>query len=131
MPAQEVAFLFDTAVIWVYLGVDRDNEEQVAAPYQLDCRWDESRTQMRDQTGKLINVDVQVLIDYDPYIGDVPIGSIMWLGITDDLPATFNGDLMKVVAFQKTHDIRRVEGTTERIIGLVRYKNKLPAVVGS
>jgi hypothetical protein len=123
-PAQELAFLFDDVVVWLSAGVNRDNEEVILTPYQINARWDNNLRQMRDTTGKLVNTDVVAFVDED-----IPMGSIMWLGIFQDLPNPVT-DLFKVISINSTDDIRNVDETT-RELGLVRYKNVLPQIIGT
>jgi hypothetical protein len=127
-PAMEIAFLNDDVVYWPYAGVDRDNEEQVLSGYHIYGRWDPDLRQMRDSTGKLVNIDVQLIVAQEGIV----IGSIMWLGLVQDLPTPVTNvtNLFKVIAVQETHDIRHIPGVLERQLGLVRYKNTLPNIVG-
>jgi hypothetical protein len=83
---------------------------------------------MRDATGKLVNTDVQLIVEDK----DIVIGSIMWLGLVQDLPnpVTSVTKLFKVIAVQETRDIRRTDDIKERQLGLVRYKNTLPLITG-
>ncbi len=129
MPPMETSFLFDDIVYWPYSGVDRDNEEQILSGYQIKGRWDTDLRQMRDATGKLVNTDVQLITDQE----DVVIGSIMWLGLVQDLPnpVTDVTDLFKVIAVNETNDIRKTADVMEREIGLARYKNTLPTITGN
>ena len=125
MPEQEVAFLFDDIVLWLSAGTDRDNEEQVLTSYHINGRWDPDVHQMRDATGKLVNTDVAVIVEEKE---EITIGSIMWLGLVQDLPNPPT-NLFKVIAICETRDIRARSPETQ--IGLVRYKNTLPNIVGS
>ncbi len=124
MPAMEVAFRFDYAVLWEANGVDRDNEEQVKTPYELLVRWDDRFSQMRDSTGKLVRIDASIITDQD-----VPMSSILWQGMFKDLPVPVIDNLYKVIAVEVINDIRG--GETYREYGLTRYKRTLPAVTGT
>lgn len=123
MPAPEVAFLNDPAILWEFAGLDRDNEPTILTPYEINVRWDASRTKVIGQDGQLINTDVQIIADQQ-----VPIGSIMWQGIWEDLddPPI---NLFRVVYASETPDIRGGEKSFE--YSLARFNNTLPDIVGT
>lgn len=124
MPAQEVAFLFDSAVVWEMAGVDRDNEVTVLTPYEVRARWEAGpSTKVVDQAGQLVRTDGSVYIEED-----LPLGSILWNGIIEDL-ASPPVDLFRIVATDHVIDIRGI--TTQRSYSLVRFHNTLPAIVGT
>lgn len=124
MPPMEQALLFDKAVVWEFVGNDRDNEPTVLTPYEITCRWEGTpNTRGVDQTGQLVRYDA-FIIGEEEY----PLGSIFWLGYLDDLPAEPN-ELYRSVSIEKIKDIRGIDESI--IYNLQRFTDTLPDIMGT
>lgn len=123
MPPLERAGLIGKAVVWEFSARTRNNEIRVKTPYEIDVRWDASSSQVRDQTGKLVRTDATIFLDQQ-----IPIDSIMWQGMYDDLDNPPD-NLFIVVSNDYTQDTRGIN--TERHVNVARYHNVLPPILGT
>jgi hypothetical protein len=123
MPEQEEAMLFDTAILWELAGNDRDNEPTVLTPYEIVCRWDQGRRYTQDPLKGLVDTAITLIT-----VQEIPIGSIVWHGIFEDLPDPPT-DLFEVHSVNITTDIRGVSEYRE--YELKRFGNTLPEIVGT
>lgn len=120
MPAQETICRHQKAVLWAANGFDDYGEPKVDAAAEITVRWEEGLREAVDPNGNTIAVDAVAVVDQD-----IVVGSIMWLGLKDDL-ATPPVGLKQVVSFSKIPDVKgRV---FRRTVGLIRYSNELPAL---
>lgn len=125
MPEMEVAYLNDDAVVWEYIGDDRDGEPTIRTPYSISVRWDDSQNKTGpNAVGDLVRFDATIITEED-----YPLGSIFWRGhiseIEDDPPVT----LFRSVSRDVTNDIRGM--SVERVYNLVRFNQELPAILGT
>ena len=129
MPGQEIAYLWQPALLWPIVGYDQYGQPQVAAtPTQLGgmgnqymgVRWEASRAQVLDAKGNQVTLDAQAMVALDIYPG-----SWMWLGLLSDWYGTGSAhsdqELMYVVNFKRTGDINNRWQT--RTVGLKRLHN--------
>jgi len=124
MPDQEVAYLQHKAVVWFRVGTDRYAQPMVAQPVQLDVRWNEKLHEVLDAHGNVIQADVEVVLDRP-----VPVGSMMWNGTLDILPAdtlTPPSDVRQVIGYNATSDLKG--RAIYRTASLMRWKDALPQV---
>ena len=129
MPALETYDRWQTAVYWAWAGTSAvDGDPQVSAPVDLQVRWGERQGVMKNAQGVDVATDAQIVVGQD-----VVENSIMWLGGlamwrgTGSDADTDDTLLMKVVAFNKTPDIKG--RMYYRTAGLVWFRDALPEVV--
>lgn len=124
MPNPENDCLFQKALLWAASAtvVDDDtNEPKVSAAVEIDVRWQNVQKEIPDGQGNVISVIGQVVVDQD-----VTLGSIMWEGTLETVAAT-PVDLKKVIAFNKTPDVRG--DVNRRTVLLARFSNTLPTLL--
>lgn len=89
------------AVLWMAAGFNDYGEVTVASPIEIDVRIEEGLIETLDEKGNKIATPTLINVPID-----IEVGSFMWLGRLDDLPAT--PDLLQVVEFEKIPDIERL-----------------------
>ena len=123
MPPLERTDRRQKAVYWATTGVDDYAQPTLAAPIEIDVRWNDQRHEATDSQGNTITLDGSVVL-----LIDVDIGALMWLGTLSDWYATGSAGqdtgLMRVVMFNATLDIKG--RNVRREAGLKRYKDKEP-----
>ncbi len=123
MPPLETSDLFQTAVLWAKVSYDAYGEPTVAAPVEVQVRWEKGHRESRDPQNNVISFDATVVLPYQ-----VAEGSIMWLGELADFMGTGSGEpdteLMEVMDFRVTPDLKN--RATRFVAGLNRYKGTLP-----
>lgn len=120
MPHIEEMDLLQTAVLWEASGHDDNGEVVLNNPFEIPCRWEESRKQTINAQGDVVMLDATVVVKLP-----VPIHSVIWLGTI----ATFvEGveDVKQVVTVSKVPDIRN--RVFRRVLGLNRYGGTLPLI---
>jgi|SRR5579885_122140 hypothetical protein len=83
MPAQELAFLRQRAVVWPFLGYDEYGQPVVDFPIEIPCRWLMKHREVLDPEGNTIALDAEVVVAQH-----VPMNSWMWKG---DLEQWYSG----------------------------------------
>jgi len=131
MPPLETMDLIDTALLWTVDGVDRYGKYKRSTDYVelspttgTGVRWVNVVKEVQDKEGNTIKIDAEVVVTLD-----IDIGSTMWLGGEADIPDGLdepNADLMKVVVFNKTEDLKGLSQNTRRTVSLVRISNTIP-----
>ncbi len=123
MAQNERNFLFQRAVLWPVIGVNRFGENVVGSPGEIAVRWNTSRAERRDPKGNTVTVDGTAIVGQD-----VAIGSHMWLGtLTEWYGNTGSGsgagddELCYVKTFKSTPDVKARQVARE--VGLMRFKN--------
>lgn len=124
MPAQEVAYLDQIAVLWPWTGAyDKHGQPKVGSPVEINVRWNTNRTEMMDPKGNTIKLDGSAIVGQD-----VPMYSVMWLGRLVNWAGSSvsqaDTELMEVKAFKSTPDLKARD--VFRTVGLMRLKNVLP-----
>ena len=118
MPSQETTSRHQKAVYWEANGFDDNGEPKVDAAVDLVVRWEQKRGEALNAQGNTIASDATVVVNRD-----IVVGSIMWLGILDDV-ASPPVDLWQVIDFSRIPDVKgRVD---RRVVLLMRYSNELP-----
>lgn len=126
MPPPAYAYLNEDALLWAKAGVDDYGEPTVSFPVQIEVRWENRQTVMRNPQGDPITVDATV-VAYE----EIEVGSLMWEGGFDDVPGSGTGsdqvpesDLMEVVAFETMMDLRGI--VQSRRYGLKFFRETAP-----
>ncbi len=112
------------AVVWDKVGNNSHNDPIVSSGEDVKVRWIKTRREIRDPTGKVIAITVEVNC-----IREVEVGAIMWKGTLDDLPGTADtptSDIYEVVTSATIPDERGRINTYE--LGLMRYHKTFPEV---
>jgi hypothetical protein len=114
--------LFQTALLWVKTGRDRQGQPVVTnTPVEIPCRWLWQRSETVDVDGSVIALDAMVVVDRE-----VTVGSQMWDGTLSDwlgTGSTGNDDeVMRVATFKKTPDIDAIEFRYK--VGLKRFRDQ-------
>jgi hypothetical protein len=122
MPAQELSFLKQQAVLWPIAGYDSYGQPTHKSPTQINVRWNTVRREIQDSQNNTIVLEAEVVV-----IQEVGIGSLMWLGKLLDWysigSAGSDTELMIVKAYYKTPDLKgRV---VFRTLGLMRYRSSI------
>jgi len=123
MPPLETLDRHQKAVLWAFDSVDAFNEPIVEQPVEIDVRWVEKRQESVDSQGTPIAIDATVTVDRE-----IAVGSIMWKGTLDRVPATFT-DLKVVAAYNETPDIKN--RNVRREVKLTAWNNTLPQTIGT
>jgi len=131
MPAQEIAYLRQTALVWPASGYDSYGQPAVAKyPTQISVRWNNTQTEMLNPQGNTISVDATVIVSQE-----IPMGSWLWLGSMDSWLGMGSGSgsaaqdehLLEVKAYAKTADIKN--RNYFRQLGLIRLHNTIQSMV--
>lgn len=122
MPAQERSHLPMFLVLWEATGVaDRTGKPKVSAvPVERNCRQLSARRDTRDKEGNIITLDASAVVEVD-----FKVNSVVWFGRLADFNPAIENDLMEVIYFDKTPDLKGRDFYRE--IGLMRYKHSLPS----
>ena len=120
MPPLEQQFRSQRAVLWMAVGFDDYGVPKVAAPVEIDVRWDETQSETKDAKGDMIQIDATVVVDRV-----ITPGSVMWLGDVIDLltPPT---NLKRVVSYQEVPDIRNRH--VRKLVTVARLSDNLFAL---
>lgn len=123
MPAPEVSFLRQKAVLLPATGTDDYGRKSVGTAVEIDCRWINKRSEVLAPNGQTIAVDATVIVKRE-----IPIGSVLWLGRLADWAGTGfgedDGTLMESVSYNETPDLKA--RVTRRTVGLIRRADALP-----
>lgn len=128
MPHQEITHRFQRALLFPFENWDEYTEPVVGDPVEITVRWENKETELRDRNGNVFSVDAVVHVNQD-----VTENSQMWLAPDNSYSAleqwrgTGSGandgaDVMEVVVFNKTPDIRN--RVFRRTVGLKRFKDE-------
>lgn len=99
--------------------MDRESKLVVYDPVQIEVRWEETREDVLNPfSGQMVTKSANVVVDQE-----IALGSIMWLGLLADIPAT--GDFRQVIEYRETPNISNT--LVRRVVGLMRFRNTLPA----
>lgn len=126
MPPPETAGRVHDAVLWPVSRRDRRGRPLLGAAVPLKVRWDGTRRTARGPTGRPVAVDATAVVDRR-----VELGALVWQGSSDDLPpgTGWSGEqmeLMEVVTYTESQDVRGRPANTYREVGLARYRGALP-----
>ena len=108
------------AQYWAANGVDGEGQPKVDTRIELDVRWEEGKSQAVSALSNTVEYDAVVWADRV-----IPIGSVLWKGTEEDLPATPT-DLRTVVDYIEIPDVRN--RSVERVALLQRQSNTLPTL---
>ena len=123
MPAQEISFRMQRAVLWPADGFDRYGQPKVGSPVEIEVRWNNTKRQVPDAEGNPVTVDATAVVGRR-----IEPGSAMWLGGLSDWLGTGSGgdesDVMEVRDCVETPDLKgRV---MHRTAMLNFYRDSLP-----
>lgn len=129
MPEPARSELFQTAVLWTFLGMV-DGEPLLAAPVELmypnGCRFNTSRRDSKDSKGQKITLDGTALVNQR-----IEIDSLFWLGTLEEWYGTGSGttlvpdtEVYQVVEYKEVPDLKERE--TSGSIGLMRWRGLPP-----
>ena len=125
MPAPELSYLLQTAVLWSAAGIGDYGQPTISNPTEIRVRWNDVQSEALDPQGNTITVDASAIVNRD-----VSIGSILWLGTLTNWVGTGsndqNGKLMQVKTFNSTPDLKN--RVARREVGLIRLRDTLPSV---
>ena len=121
MPAPEVLNLTDHAVLWAASDVDYYGMGKVSSPSEIRVRWEGSAEISGDPQDTVQATPVAVYVDRA-----VTVGSILWHGRLQDLPAVPTG-LFLVTGYSTMPDLKG--RNLQRTVTLARYNDTLPEVV--
>lgn len=123
MAQNERNFLFQRAVLWPVIGVNRYGENVVGSPVEIAVRWNTNRAERLDPKGNTVTVDGTAIVAQD-----IAIGSHMWLGTMSEWygevgsgSGAGDDELTYVKTFKSTPDVKGRQ--TAREVGLMRFKN--------
>jgi hypothetical protein len=123
MPALETEGRLQKAVYWAKTGHSADGEATIAAPVELEVRWNNKQRVAINAQGTPVAVDAVVVVAQE-----IIVGSTMWLGELADWYGTGSaGDdsgVMEVLTYNETPDLKK--RNYRRTVGLVFYKDTLP-----
>ncbi len=123
MPRLGRTNLNQKAVLWKADGYDSYGEPTIAAPQEIDCRWDQDRRENVSDQGTPIAIDATAVVTID-----IPVGSILWQGALEDLPEPPT-NLFKVVSFSSVPDIKARVYIMD--VSMQRYSESLPSTVAT
>ena len=111
---------FQKAVLWPVVGYNNDGEHTRGTGVEIYVRWEETKKEILSEDGNPISIDATVWANQD-----IAVHSVMWLGALASFVAGTSTNLMEVVSFAKTPDLKcRSYG---RQYFLARRSNSLPA----
>lgn len=121
MPALEDSDLNEKAVIWPRVGADANGNPIVGDPEEIDVKWNERRGRIR-LGNETSDYEAEIQVDQD-----ILIGSAIWHGELADWSGVRpeeSRDVMEVIAFQKTPDLKGREYLREIVVR--RLRNSWP-----
>lgn len=124
MPFPEQDYRFQVAQLWqVRSNKDRYGNPIVYGRESIAVRWEADEIQVIGPNGQPISLDAMAVV-----LCDIPIGSMMWLGCEDDLPADGipTSNIMEVITSSSIPDVKN--RVSRRKVGLKRYTDKFPAI---
>lgn len=120
MPAQERAFVRQTAILWPATGTDAYGQPTVGPPVEIPVRWLTQRREVRDPLGNTVMLDAEAVV-----LQWIAVGSRLWLGTLDEWygvtgtgSAAPDTELMTVRLFEETLDLKN--RVAFRMVGLMR-----------
>ncbi len=127
MPAQEIAFLNQRAVLWCVTGTDRYGQPTITdAPIEVPVAWTTQRNEIPSKDGTSVGLGATAIVDRR-----IAIESLMWLGNLSDWPdgqdprtAADGTEVMVVKSYTETPDLKKRHAT--RSVGLMRYREQPP-----
>jgi hypothetical protein len=135
MPDISVAMLEQNAVVWPIAGYDDYGSIVVSNPIQIPCRWDDVLRQVLSPQGETVTTDATVIVDRE-----IPVGSLMWQGRLKDWSDALGNNPLRVSIVDMVKSLREVKSYNAspdikgrfytRTVGLIRYKGKLPPLIG-
>lgn len=93
-----------TALLWSIRGYDVDSKPVYDAPREIKVRWIIAEQSVRKATGELTKIAAIAILGED-----VIVGSLMWLGTTDDwesIEGIGPAKVCEVIGFKKVSDPR-------------------------
>lgn len=125
MPQLEHMDFHTKAILWVIAKHDKSGKPLLSPPVQICCRWEEKQTQMVNEKGEDILVDVVLATNRD-----IVTGSLLWEGSTECLALETNSipesNIYELIVRDRGYDLKgRV---TRYEFGLKRYTDTLPAL---
>jgi hypothetical protein len=119
MPPIEVADLLDTAVLWAFVRMNRDDEIVLADPIEIPVRWVWHQRVATNETGNPIEITAQIATDCV-----IPGRSLVWYGEAKDWTDTPQ-ELYEVVSVSRAKGIdNKFE---RREYDLTRFRSSLPS----
>jgi hypothetical protein len=129
MPAQELAFRRQRAILWPLLtpasaGRQKFNEPLKGDPVELSVRWDDQQKEILGSNGTPVRVDAVVIVDRRIAIDSLMVKGTLseWLG-TGSATAQ-DPTVMQVIVFNEVPDIKN--RVSYREVGLIRFRSSLP-----
>jgi len=119
MPGPESNLRFQTAVYWKASGHDNYGQPKVTTPVEIQVRWEKGRNESTGPNGELQAIDGTLVVDRE-----IPIGSILWLGVLADYVST--DTKMQVLDYKETPDIKN--RNVHRAVTVKRYTDTLPTL---
>jgi hypothetical protein len=122
MPAPEVAWRYQDAVLWAFVADGADSEPVVSPGVDVKVRWTEGRREAVGPDGNTIALDATAVVALD-----VAPRSVMWKGkLADFDPTRADNELWRVATFKNVPDVKgRV---ARREAGLQRFRGSLPVI---
>ena len=124
MPIPEESDLPHKAVLWEFVGHDRQGQPRVAAPVEIDCFWVNTNRRVLSADGNEVQITARVRVDRE-----IPDGSILWRGELDDFENNGRQPLVRAEAVLEADDVKGQ--FTERQLMVSRFRGKLPTVAAS
>lgn len=119
------------AVYWPFVSANAAGDPRVGEPVELlaaernGVYWDWRRSEVRDPNGAIIATDADVFAGVE-----IAIGSMMWLGLLDDLAGTSETPTTHLCQVVRSDIIPDVKGRTYGYeLRLMRYHGTLPEIV--
>ncbi|MCK9570504.1 hypothetical protein M0R72_16270 [Candidatus Pacearchaeota archaeon] len=112
---------FQKAVLWAASGYNNDGEHNRVAAVEIMVRWEETNKEIINENGNPIGIDVTVWANQD-----IAVHSIMWLGALTSFVDGTSTDLMEVVSFANTPDLKNRSHARQYF--LARRSDKLPTL---
>lgn len=122
MPAQEIAYLNDFAVLWEVSGTPGpDGRPRVGDPVEINCRKGKKRRTLLGANNTTIVLDAWAVVERE-----IKAQSIMWFGRLANWTGTgVDNELMEVVYYDEESDLKGRD--IYREVGLMRFMNSLPS----
>jgi hypothetical protein len=120
MPPLEETDRLQYAVLWEFAGNDDYGQPSVVTQgIELEVRWKFKRGSSVDAKGLPVAYDAVVIVDRE-----IAVGSNMWLGRLADWDDALKDEVMYVIEYNSTPDLRNIN--ERRSVKLSWYRADLP-----
>lgn len=125
MPPFEEMDRYEKAVLWLCTGINSYGERTVAAPVEINVRWNKTRTDSQGSQDSDVKIEASVVVNQV-----ITVGSTLWLGTLASWnatnTATNDSEVMIVVSYRETPSLKNE--WRRREVDVSKYRNLQPSL---